>query len=194
MVGFVEPGGAVDGEEGGEVEGEVSEVEGGGEVADGGCLGGGEVGGALEDPLEDAGVFAVAGPEVMAVLSVEEPVDVVDAGEFGARCHLEPVGKVVAHVVAAKGEHGEGIVAEFADFAFGGGSRFGGDAGAEEDAVLPSEGFEDEGDGGAATAAEDDGGDGDALGVSACGVVDGVLCGGDSEAGVGMGRGLGLGI
>ena len=45
-----------------------------------------------------------------------EPVDVEDARSDGeAALHLDPVTEVVAHVVAAEGEHGHGVAADFAD-------------------------------------------------------------------------------
>ncbi len=97
------------------------------------------------------------------------------------------MGEVVAHVVAAEGEHGHGVAADDAGFSGGGGGGFGGHDRAEEDAVLPGEGFLDEGDGGGAAATEEDGGDGDAGGVFPFGGDDGTLAGRDGKAGVGMG-------
>lgn len=69
---------------------------------------------ALEDPLQDAGVFSEARPEEGArgwVLS--EPVDVEDlrqlSGSFSA-LHAQPVSEVVTEVVAEERPHGEGVV------------------------------------------------------------------------------------
>ena len=47
--------------------------------ADGGFLAAGAAADAVDDPLEDAHVFAVAGPEELAVGVLAEPVDVEDA-------------------------------------------------------------------------------------------------------------------
>lgn len=163
---------------------------GGGEIPDGGFVGGGRVVEAFEDPFEDAAVFAVARPEEAAVFVAAEPVDEEDLGEFffvgfGSKC--EPMLEVVGHVVAAEGEHGHGVEAEFAYCAAGGGGGLGGHDGAEEDAVLPVEGLGHEWDSGAAAAAEQDGGDGNAIGVLPLGGNAGALAGGGGEAGVGMG-------
>lgn len=74
---------------------------------------------ALEDPLQDAGVFTEAWPEEGAAGRVlSEPVDVEDlwqlSGGFSA-LHAQPVSEVVAKVVPEEGPHGEGVVHE--DFA-----------------------------------------------------------------------------
>ena len=69
---------------------------------------------------------------------------------------LEPVREVVAHVVAAEGQHGHGIAAQLSDFA--GGSRGGLAARgrAEERSVLPVESLGHQGhDAGAASAKQD---------------------------------------
>ena len=117
--------------------------------ADGGFFALGAAADAVDDPLEDAHVFAVAGPEEFAVLVFAEPVDVEDARRGGeGALHLEPVTEVVAHVVAAEGEHGHGVAADFADGAAGGGGGFGAHGGAGVDAAGPVEGLVDERHGG----------------------------------------------
>ncbi len=146
---------------------------------------------AVDDPLEDAHVFAVAGPEELAVWALAEPVDVEDAGRGGeVALHLEPVTEVVAHVVAAEGKHGHGVAADFADGAAGCCGGFRAHGGADVDAGGPVEGLVDERHGGGTAAAEDEGGDGDAVGVLPVGVDGGALGGGGGEAAVGVGGGL----
>ena len=92
--------------------------------------------------------------------------------------------EVVGHVVAAEGEHGHRVEAQFADLAAcccGGLARH---DRAEEHAVVPVEGLGHEGDGGAATTAEEDRGDGNALGVLPLGGDARTLGGRCGEAGV----------
>ncbi len=86
-------------------------------------------------------------------------------GDGEGALHLDPVAEVVAHVIAAEGQHGHGIAAHFADCAGGGGGGLRAHGGADVDAGGPVEGLIDERDGGGAAAAEDDGGDGDAVGM-----------------------------
>src|SRR5690606_29562752 len=61
---------------------------------------------ALDDPAQHAHVLAEPGPYEAAVRVAPEPVDAEDARRMphGAS-HLQPVPEVVAHVVAAEGEH-----------------------------------------------------------------------------------------
>src|SRR5271170_467424 len=112
---------AVDGLEGvegfaGEVEAlpvDVVEVRG---PADGGFFAESAAADTVDDPLEDAHVFAVAGPEEAAVGRFAEPVDVEDAWRGGeVALHLEPVTEVVAHVVTAEGQHSHRIAPHLAD-------------------------------------------------------------------------------
>ena len=58
--------------------------------------------------------------------------------------HLEPVTEVVAHVVAAEGQHGHGIAADLADSAGCGRGGFRAHGGADVDAGCPVEGLVDE--------------------------------------------------
>src|SRR5262249_42948352 len=148
---FGEPAFFVDGEEGFHVvvgDGEAGAVDGvgGGDFADGGIDGAGGAVAAFKDPFEDAGIFAVAGPEEFALVVFSEPVDVENVGHAAAAgdSHFEPVGKVIAHVVAAERKHGHGIPPEVSDGAGGSGGGFAGHGGAEEGAVLPTEGFVDQ--------------------------------------------------
>ena len=146
---------------------------------------------AVDDPLEDAHVLCVAGPEEAAVLVLAEPVDVEDARGDGERAlHFDPVAEVVSHVVAAEGQHGHGVAADPAcgRAGCGGGLRAHGCAGV--DAGGPVEGLVDERDGGGAAASEDDGGDRDSVGVLPVGIDRGALRGGRGEAAIGMGCGV----
>ena len=114
---------------------------------------------------------------------------VEDSRQLGQRlAHLQPVGEVVAHVVAAEGQHGHGVAAELADLAGGRGGGLGPMVAPRNDAVQPVEGLVDQRHDAGAAAAEDDGVDGHALGSSHSGAIDRVLRGGGGEAGVGMGR------
>src|SRR6185312_827280 len=164
--------------------------------ADGRLLADGAAADTVDDPLEDAHIFAVAGPEEFAWLSIDlraaaEPVDVEDAGSGGeVALHAEPVPEVVAHVVAAEGKHGHGVAANPAGGPGGGsgGLRAHGSAGI--DASRPVEGLVDEGHGGGAAAAEDDGGDGDAFGGFPVGVDGGALACRGGEAAIRVGGGF----
>jgi len=112
--------------------------------ADGGFFALGAAADAVYDPLEDAHVFAEAGPEELAVFVLAEPVDVEDARGCGEiALHAEPVTEVVAHVVTAEGEHGHGVAADFAKGAAGGCGGFRAHGGADVDAAGPVEGLED---------------------------------------------------
>ena len=126
--------------------GDVDGVGGGDEAERGGDGGAGALD-ALEDPLEDAGVVGVAGPEVAAAGVLAEPVDGEDAREARAALgraarDVEPVLEVVAHVVPAEGRHREGVVAEAALLARGRAVRA--DHRAREHAALPRGRLNDE--------------------------------------------------
>ena len=53
--------------------------------------------------------------------------------------HVQPVLEVVAHVVAAEGQHGHRVAADFAELAELGGGPLRGHRGPDEHAVLPVE-------------------------------------------------------
>src|SRR5690606_15460371 len=118
--------------------------------------------------------------------------DVVDARQHGAFAppDPQPVAEVVAHVVAAERQHGERVVAQLADLAFGGGGLLGGDVGSEEDAVLPAQRLGDQRYRGGAAAAEQNRRDRYALGVLPFRGDGGALGGRGGEAGVRVGRRL----
>ena len=111
------------------------------------------------DPLEHARVLAEAGPQELAVGVLAEPVHAVDRGQrrlVGALRHAQPVGEVVAHVVAAERQHRERVAAQVADPP---GRRpvFSEPmVAADEHAVLPVVRLEHERHGGGAPAAEEE--------------------------------------
>jgi len=79
----------------------------------------------LTDPLEYARVLAETRPQELARRrALDEPVDVVDLGAVEAHesTKVEPMLKVVAHVVAAEWQHGERITTKCSNRAFGSGS------------------------------------------------------------------------
>src|SRR5437867_12870482 len=71
---------------------------------------------AIDNPFEDAHVFAVTGPEKFAFGIFAEPVHVEDARR-DAECarHLDPVTEIIARVIAAEWQHGHWIASYFAD-------------------------------------------------------------------------------
>ena len=72
--------------------------------------------------------------------------------------HFQPVIEVVAHVIAAEGQHGEGVAAYHALRSKGGGGGFRAERGGHVDAEVPVEGFIDQRHGGRTATAEDEGG------------------------------------
>ena len=177
---------------------ETGEVERavGGQVADFGFLRLGSAIAAAEDPLEDAAVVAVSGPEEVTVCTTAEPVDVEDLRELGARmlADFKPMLEVVAHVVTAERQHGERIEAELASATENGGGHFGSHGRAEEHTVFPATGFIDQRHDGLAAATEEERADWNAFRIFPFGSDDGALRRGRREAGVLMGGdGLGRG-
>src|SRR6267378_7188973 len=66
----------------------------------------------LDDPLQDANIFAVSWPEEFSVGALAEPVYVEDFRRAGnTLSHLEPMAEIIGHVIAAEGQHGHGIAA-----------------------------------------------------------------------------------
>ncbi len=146
--------------------------------------------GTLKDPLEDTCVFTKTGPHVATVLVLAEPVDLEDTREivdiFDAVADVEPVLKVLAHVVAAEGEHRKGIMTELSDLSLGSSGGLRGDAGAKEGALSPVEGLDDKRDGAGTTTSKEDGRDGNTFDVLPVGIKSGALVGGNGKARVGM--------
>ena len=143
---------------------------------------------AVHHPLEHPHILAKAGPEEFALGVFAEPVHVEDARRMlDEAVHVDPVAEIVAHVIATEGQHGQGIAADLAGAAHGGGGHFGAHGGPDVNAVDPVESLEDERDGVGAAAAEDDGADGHALRQVGFGGQHGVVYHGDAEAAVGVG-------
>ena len=83
---------------------------------------------AVENPCEHAAVVAIARPhksarQILVVFVLAEPVDVENLGQlvslsvlFGGLSDVNPVTKVVAHVVSTEGQDCEGVAADFSDF------------------------------------------------------------------------------
>jgi len=126
------------------------------------------------------------------VVLLSEPVDVEDLGKLvsllgGLLSKVEPVGKVVGHIVATEGDHGEGIKPQGSNSSLSGSSEFRGNRGPNKGSMLPVEGLENKGHPGCPATAKDDGIDRHTLGILKLGGDDGALLGRDGEAGVGMG-------
>src|ERR1700735_4705577 len=139
---------------------------------------------ALKDTFQYAAVFAVPRPKEFAILVLAKPVDVENLRELrsaGASAHPEPVRKVVAHVVAAKCEHGHGIAAKLSHFSRNGGGGLAAYCCTQKSTVLPIESFCDEGDNSGAPSAEQDGIDGDAVRIFPLGRDYGALTRGTSK-------------
>src|SRR5574344_2795115 len=102
----------------------------------------GLTGQAIQHPLEHAHVFAVARPEELALGVLAEPVHTVDAGRsrsalLNLGTHVQPVLKIIAHVVAAKRQHGKRVAAHHALLAKGGGRGFAAHGGGHVDTFDP---------------------------------------------------------
>ena len=98
------------------------------------------------------------------------------------------MGKVVAHVVANKRQHGEGVAAYHAGLAGGGGCGLTPHGGGHVHAFLPVARFSHQRHGGGAAAAKDEGINCHAFRVVPRSIECGVVGGGDGEAGVGVRR------
>src|SRR5579883_604747 len=70
---------------------------------------------AVYDPFQHAHVLTEAGPHKLSVGVLAEPVYMEDARSFAQiALHLNPMTEVIAHVIAAKRQHGHGIAADIA--------------------------------------------------------------------------------
>ena len=153
---------------------------------------------ALQQPVQHAHVFAVAGPDELAVRPFAKPVHAVNARQGGTLglqffAQLQPVPKVVAHVVAAKRQHGKRVAAHHALLAKGGGGGFAAHGGGHVHAFDPVARFGDQRHGAGAAAAEDEGINLHALGVVPGRVEHRVVRRRHGKTGVGVG-GLGPGF
>src|SRR5262249_28319724 len=74
----------------------------------------------VDDPFQHTHVLAITGPEELALLVSAKPVYAKDTRRVReAAAGFQPVLEIVAHVIAAKRQHGEWIAAHLADFARG---------------------------------------------------------------------------
>ena len=83
---------------------------------------------AVYHPFQHPHVVAIAGPDKLAIIPFAEPVDTENSRQRRAVCctalrHVQPVLKIVAHVVAAKGQHRKWVSPDHAHLA---GRRSGG--------------------------------------------------------------------
>src|SRR5262249_12627756 len=102
------------------------------------------------NPFQDATVLAVTRPKPFAVGVPSEPIDEIDLGKFSAVGALgkgEPMFEVIAHIVAAKRQHGEGVASKHAGLAQCGGCCFGAAGRAEKYTMFPVKGLINERDG-----------------------------------------------
>jgi hypothetical protein len=138
---------------------------------------------AFHDPFEHSHVFAKAGPEEFAIGVLAEPIHMEDTRHFFDQAtHAQPVGKVVAHVVTAEGQHRQRVTPHLANGASRCGSHLTAHIGSEEDAVRPVEGLKDKWEGGGAASTEDESINWHALGLFPIGINGGRLPGRDGEA------------
>src|SRR5262249_55987458 len=101
----------------------------------------------IEDPLQNATVFAIAWPQVSAIFILTKPVHIEDSRQLGCFRLLpdfQPVRKVVSHVISAKREHGHGIAAKLSYLSGGSGGRLTAGGCAQERTMLPVEGLRDQ--------------------------------------------------
>src|SRR5437879_4590143 len=167
------------------------EVGWGGEPADGRVDGVRLAVAPLKYPLQHAAILAIARPQELAVFVLTEPVHVINLRQLRwleLRADLEPVCEVITHVVAAEREHGHGVAAELADCARSRGCRFAAGSRAQKSAVLPVEGFSNQGDDARTPATEEDGVDGHAFRILPLWRDDWALLGLSGKPRVGMGR------
>src|SRR5437879_5323155 len=107
--------------------------------------------------------------------------------------HLDPVAKVIAHVIAAKGKHRHRIAADLSDLTGRGCRHLGTHSGAHVNARAPIEGLVDERNGMSAAATKDDCADGDSGRILPSGIYCRALFCWRSKTGVRV-RGFGPGL
>src|SRR5579864_90959 len=112
---------------------------------------------AIKDPLQDSHVFAETGPQKFSVRIFAKPIHMKDERRITeARANLEPMLKVLAHVVPAERQHRHGIAPNLANCAGCRGGRFRTHGGADVGAVLPIARLKNKRHGVAAASAEND--------------------------------------
>ena len=141
----------------------------------------------FHDPLQNAHVLTVARPGELAVGILAEPVGAEDHRQLDVRllAHVDPVSPIRSHVVAAEGQHGEGIAPD-AGHADGRRSGFRTHGGRHEHAVVPIVGLIDQREGLGQTAAEDESRNRYARRIFPGGIDGRTLRRGGGEAGVGV--------
>ena len=113
---------------------------------------------AFQHPLQHAHIVAEARPDEVALLVGAEPVHAEDARRVRQpRPDVEPVLEVVAEVVAAEGEHREGVPTHHPHRTEGRRRRLRAHRGRHVDALGPAARFRDERHSGGPPAAEDEG-------------------------------------
>ena len=143
----------------------------------------------LDDPLENPHVVSKSGPEEFSLGTLPEPVHVEDAWKMLHQpAHLEPVSKVIPHVIAAEWQHGHRIAAHLTDRPRSGRGHFGSDGGSEIDAVNPVEGLEDQRHRRCTASTEDHGADPHPFGIFPVGIDDRAVFCRCGESAVGMAR------
>mmetsp|Transcript_42799 Transcript_42799/g.114541 ORF Transcript_42799/g.114541 Transcript_42799/m.114541 type:complete len:503 (-) Transcript_42799:150-1658(-) len=143
---------------------------------------------ALEHPLEHTHVLAVAGPDEFASGVLAEPVDAEQLGQaLAVLLEADPVGEVVAHVVAAERKHGERVAANDTLRAEGSSRGLRAHSGREVHALRPVAGLGHQRHSGGAAATEDHGVESHTPSVLPGLVASGVVRGSNREAGVGVG-------
>ena len=182
---------------------ETIDVDGvnGGQSTDSGILEFTGVVAAVKDPGEDTAVVAEAGPHELAFGALAEPVHAEDFGQvafgFTGFADFEPMFEVVAHVVAAEGQHGEGVTTDSTGLHVEGGSgHFGTDGGTDEHTMFPALGLIDQGEGGGTASAEEERGDRHTGRIFPFSSDGGAVAGLGGETGVGVSSldGLAVGI
>src|ERR1700730_7640030 len=122
--------------------------------------------GAIDNPFQNLHVLAETRPDELTLCILAKPIYVKDARRHGEHAlHFEPMPKVVAHVVATERKHGHGVAAYLTLGAFGRGGHLGAHGRAHVNAGTPIECLKDQRHGAGATAAKNDGADGDSLGI-----------------------------
>lgn len=149
--------------------------------------------GSLKDPLEDARVLTVSGPQEGTVSSPPEPVDEEYFGKL-VRCRasadVEPMLHVIRHVVAAEGQHCKRVMAHLTALALGCSSHLGTDGATNVGAMVPIERLVDERHNSSPPATKEDGRDGDTLGIFPLRVEHRALICRSGKPSVGVGRRL----
>jgi hypothetical protein len=110
----------------------------------------------INDPFKNAHVLTKPGPQEFAVGILTEPVHIEHARRFAKRAlHVDPVTKIVTHVVTAEWQHRHRIAPDFSEDARCGGGHFEAHRCAKINARAPIESLIDQGKSARATSAKD---------------------------------------